>query len=860
MTTLTIIKRGHISRPIEFGLLSLTRAAHEKNIHIKYQSFWDGEGVFLLVGLADDHLMRIVLEQECITCALSPESTLLSHSSTVDGKVVNIVSGSDASGVMYALCELAQRVREQGVNALPLRHEIESPAIAHRIAGRFLQGERDDSWYFSDDFWDYYTARLASNRINRLHLVTGMDSAYMSPPYPFLLQTPGYEEVIASVGESPADRRELCLQRLCQIGQLCHDRGIAFCFGIWQQRPWTENQKTLIKNSPSEDKYADYAQKSIAELIRKCPEIDILSFRVNPEAGVKDANGHFDTAQEFWYGMFDAIKSAGRDVRVELRAKGLTDTMIDYALKIGLSLTVPTKAWCEHIALPYQMLKMRREEVDSHITNESSTRRYSYDNLQHRPRSFDLQYRLWNYGSTNILLWGDPGYVSRFTESCISGQAVGLEFTAPLSMKGGHAMIPGKEWAIHIHPDMRTYNYEDERYWMWYLTFGRYSYNPHASPEVWRREMRHRFGAAAPHMEQAYLSSGKILPLITTAHFPEHPSMHYWPELYGSASLFAGNNYEPWFTRAKSPRKKDSSYANTDPSDEELFCSIEAYVEGSLIGNRPRCYSPFAIASRYYVLATQTMDAVNHLTDAHNSPEIKASIVDFTMLAQLGFYHAHMVHAAYNLCMFEKTGESAYLSPSYHAMYNARNAFAQLSALGSMYYARNLVFDSGDSTKRNGNWQDRLDRQVDPDLAQLAALLRQNGVMPEAPDKNVSISPGHSLAMSFIDNVPSKCRPGEPLKITLRLSFPQGIMPGQQPMLHYRRANMRDGDFKQLSMERAGEVFFTTIPGDYITSAFNLYVYFTCEDIYGNMHIHPGVYHPEHPTPIYIVDSREAKR
>lgn len=243
--------------------------------------------------------------------------------------------------------------------------------------------------------------------------------------------------------------------------------------------------------------------------------------------------------------------------------------------------------------------------------------------------------------------------------------------------------------------------------------------------------MNSRFGEYAEDMEQAYISSGRILPLITTAHFPEHPSMHYWPELYGSAALFAGNNYEPWFTSAGSPRKKDSSYASADPSDEALFCSITDYVDGEL-GNRPRprCYCPLGIGDWYYALHAQTMDAVARLERNTENKEIKARVVDFTMLGNLALYHAYMVQAAYHLSMYDKTNDKKFLTPSYEAMYQAREAFAVISDLGERYYARNLEFDSGDSTKRNGNWRDRLVNQVDRDLQDMESLLMKNGICP----------------------------------------------------------------------------------------------------------------------------------
>ena len=68
-------------------------------------------------------------------------------------------------------------------------------------------------------------------------------------------------------------------------------------------------------------------------------------------------------------------------------------------------------------------------------------------------------------------------------------------------------------------------------------------------------------------------------------------------------------------------------------------------------------------------------------------------------------------------------------------MYLARGAFAKVSELGSKYYARNLEFDTGDSTRRNGNWQDRLEQQVDADLKKLEGMMEQKGIALELPQE-----------------------------------------------------------------------------------------------------------------------------
>jgi hypothetical protein len=328
--------------------------------------------------------------------------------------------------------------------------------------------------------------------------------------------------------------------------------------------------------------------------------------------------------------------------------------------------------------------------------------------------------------------------------------------------------------------------------------------------------------------------------------------MHYWPELYSGAALFAKNSYEPYFIMPKSPQKKDNCYANALPSDETLFCSIEQYIDGELANSVPETYSPLEVADWYHALAHSTLAAVERMR--LDSNEAKATAADFTMLANLGLFHAWKSHAAYHLCRFEKTGDKEELAPAYRAMALARAAYAKTAELGSAHYARNLEYDAGTSTKRNGNWQDRLEKEVDVDLADLAALLAANGVEPVQPSLDtayVSLAKPGAFRVTFVDDVPDSWRAGEALRVRLTPGWIQGLT--GTPAVHFRRATMRDGGYSRIEMEREGESFTAVIPGDAFTSDYYMYIYFTCQDTAGSTLVHPGVFNAACPLPIRVV-------
>jgi hypothetical protein len=159
---------------------------------------------------------------------------------------------------------------------------------------------------------------------------------------------------------------------------------------------------------------AAYCAAGLGEFLRTCPEIERGQLRINWEAGVsvgdrKDYEGDVarDTAERFWHSLVDAVAEAvdehERDLHLDLRAKGLTDDLLQYAVETGPDVTVPTKYWCESTGLPYHNTRMRSGEL-ANLEDPNKPRRYSYADLLRRPRAYDVLYRLWTIGANHIFV------------------------------------------------------------------------------------------------------------------------------------------------------------------------------------------------------------------------------------------------------------------------------------------------------------------------------------------------------------------------------------------------------------------------------------------------------------------------
>ena len=234
--------------------------------------------------------------------------------------------------------------------------------------------------------------------------------------------------------------------------------------------------------------------------------------------------------------------------------------MIEAGLEAGVNLRITTKYWMEQMGLPFH---------PTHINRQNQfDRRHSYADLLRFPQRYKLHWRLWNGGTSRVLLWGDPEYARRFADSTHLYDGHGFEVNEPLCTKM-EAQPHDRPPFDLLNPQYRYYDYEFERYWHFFQVFGRLGYNPNTPAEVWQREFERRFGKdAAPHVEQALHRASWVLPRIVASCYP-----------YSSFPMTRG-----W---AEKQRLGDlPAYAKAEGSDIQQFASFDE--EAQLLDRRRR--------------------------------------------------------------------------------------------------------------------------------------------------------------------------------------------------------------------------------------------------------------------------------
>ena len=416
----------------------------------------------------------------------SPESLAIAPA-RLGNRAVTVACGSDRRGLAYALLELAGR-REPVEQAV-----IEQPANRVRSNMRLFTSDVEDKpWFYDREMWPQYLTMLAASRFNRFHLAFGIGydflravtDAYFLFAYPFFLDVPGYQVRATNLADSERYRN---LSALKYISDQAAARGLEFQLGIWMHGyQWinSPHPNHTIEGLTAEN-HGPYCRDALAMLLKACPGITGVTFRIHGESGV--AEGSYD----FWRTVFDGVVRSERKLEIDLHSKGIDQHMIDTALATGMPVKVSPKFWAEHLGMPYHQADIRVQEqpVAGHTgsglmalsSGSRSFTRYGYADLLREDRRYEVIYRIWP-GTQRLLLWGDPAFAGAYSRAFQFCGSQGVDIMEPLSFKGrrGSGLEEPSRTAyadasLRPHWDWQKYEYG-------YRVWGRHLYNPAAAP------------------------------------------------------------------------------------------------------------------------------------------------------------------------------------------------------------------------------------------------------------------------------------------------------------------------------------------------------------------------------------------
>jgi hypothetical protein len=840
MTTssISLVTDPSAGEPAKHGAEKLMAALSGRHIAFEQvHSLQKAQGNTVIVaGLASDHALFADESLKAFRESIPTNAEALAiRKISTGGKTILAIGGADATGLMYAEQDVADRIswsKDANTPLSEVRNTVETPVMTGRGVTLFAMNRAYwESRFYDEKYWTRYLDTLAENRFNSMIVVLGYeDGGFLAPSYPYFFDTPGFAD-IKMIGITAAQQKQNT-EALNRLIAMCHARGIRFTIGLWDHiyRGGVQNGGSVLGNTglqgptPSlvwgmnATNLIPYTQASLKMFFTQFPGIDGVQFRIHDESGLRPSE-----FGPFWKAVFATVMETVPKMPIDLRAKGLRQEEIQSAFDAGLNFHISTKFWEEQMGLPFH---------PTHVNpRDQSNARHSFAGLLVYPQKYQMDWQLWNGGTSRVFLFGDPDYARRFIGSAHLYNGNTFEIDEPLATKMEGQAHDAKPFDL-MKPSARYYDYEFERYWHLLQSFGRIGYDTNTPAEVWDHEFAKRFGTSAgPVLEDALHHASWILPRIVASSYPYtgFPMTAGWAEKQSLGDL-------PLFARA-------------DFSDVQLFENFDE--EAQLLIDRGE--TPKVRPQETSLWFAQTADYLeSHIADAEKrissqrSKEFDSTVLDLKMLANLARYHSHRILAAISYRLYDRTRDPARLDDAINYERQAIAAWRKMVDTAGDTYASDLTFGAR-SRDLCGHWRDEL------------ASLENAFTKLEEERKNIPANASFTASPRCVSFTKETMRPkishepvrtvpvGTPIIVRVKVSAPSGI---KWVHLRYRPIDQtKNYETLDMQLDSAGN-YEATIPADKINSRYDLMYFIEAMD-----NEHHGAMFPDFnkETPYYFV-------
>lgn len=836
----TLVLDETVAAPARHGIAKLKLALEQEGARLDELTLMRmaTNNVVIVAGLTTGRGEAAKVIAELRLTPPTKSESLLVRKFSREGKTILLVAGADARGLMYALLDVADRVSWAHSAEHPLsevRDVEEEPFTPERALSVYTFNRAYwESRFYDETYWARYLDVLTQNRFSSLVVIFGYENGgFLAPCYPYFFDVEGFPAV-RMVGITP-DQQQRNLSALNRLIQMSHDRGVKVTIGIWDHIYRGGVQGGGIPGADDATKkpvpglvwgvtgenLVPYTKAALAEFVRRVPNLDAIQFRMHDESGLKKGE-----QEGFWRDVFQMMKNAAPTLHLDLRAKGLPDSVIESAAEVGISFRITTKYWMEQMGLPFH---------PTHINKQNQfDRRHSYADLLRYPQRYKMHWRLWNGGTARVLLWGDPDYARRFANSAKLYDGDGFEVNEPLCTKMEAQPHDAKPFDL-LSQSHRYYEYEFERYWHFFQVFGRVGYNPNTPPEVWQREFEKRFGKdAAPFVEKALHQASWVLPRIVASCYP-----------YGAFPMTRG-----W---AEKQRLGDlPAYAKAEGSDIQRFASFDEEAQLLLEGGETAKTRPAENSQWFFKTAAEInayIAEAEKRVGTHRNKEFESTITDLKILGTLARYHARRIPAAVSYSLFERTKDPKALDDAIAYERSAIEAWRQLVTAAGDFYAEDLLMGVRGASLC-GHWKDEL-IALEKGLSSLErqrSEFRPAGEIKTAPRYTTAVTVGDHESPSVVHRPVTTGSVGKPLTITAEVRDPSGV---KWVRLRYRSVNQHQ-DYQTLPMLPTGnkDQYRAVIPAGDIAPTWDLMYFIEAMDKTGSGRIHPDL---NKETPYIVV-------
>ncbi|MFZ0305119.1 MAG: hypothetical protein WAL75_20680 [Terracidiphilus sp.] len=815
--------------------------------------------------------------------ALTAAESLRLSPGQVGQTPATLVAAKDTRGFVYGLLELAERV-EFGTDPIAALHLTgvieEKPANEERCVSRYFCGALEDMpWYTRKEFWSGYLDRLVASRFNRFTLAFGLEydfprgvtDDYFHFVYPYLVDVPGYPDVRVLQLAAPdgtrlrspvplgTQERDRNFEILRFIAAETGARALQFQLGIWTHAyKWTDSPNAYHRiEGLTAETHASYCRDALAMILKECPEIQGLTLRVHGESGIPEGS------YAFWQTLFEAISHAGRDIEIDMHAKGVDQRMIDIAASTGMPVKLGAKFSAEHQSLGYQQADIRELEIPRQDQSNADTSpfklssgsrsftRYGYADFLRSGASYRLWFRLWP-GTQRHLLSVDPEMIAGYARSASFCGAGGLDLMEPLTFKGREGS--GNAGGRCAYADASLTPQDDwQKYELYYRVWGRKLYDPGVEPEIWRRYLRSEFGAGAESTERSLAHASRILPLLTSAHLPSASNHDLWYEMPTNMPVVLGSEPSP-YSDTPSPK----CFGTVSPLDPQMFSSVVEYVK-DLTAHQPNAkYSPVEVAQwvEECVAASRlALDEARRSGRTRSTNAFRRIEEDVLIQIGLGTFFAQKLRSAVLYEIYEESADPQAGEQAMAHYQQARDAWAAMAERARGVYRADVSY--GSAAKRRGHWSDRLPG-IDADLAAMKTRVQaslvgrshRSGAIDE-----IRAALGQTNRVKCAHTAPGNFRPGHALTLSLAISGGEGGQVVRTVRLLYRHVNQAER-WNAVDADHHDSAYAASIPAEYTGGEFPLEYYFELEDKTGKAWMYPGFNETLSSQPYFVAEKR----
>ena len=562
-------------------------------------------GKKVVIALASNAQVTALLTAQGGSAAGSPGQQAYALRTTTAPQASYWVLGGDDNGAMYGGLQIAENIGFSGfTNSF---NSEESPFLLNRgmklnlpldkriptyVGGWSSYSAREAIPHVWDiTFWKTLIDQQARNRYNVL-------SIWVHHPFPALVSVPDYPNAcLPNIQKYDGSIINLNhAQRVAfwrEVMQYAHSRGMKFYFFNWNVYvDYASTQYPALTRDQSNTTTIDYYYKSMQALLATYPELDGF--------GISGGDGMSGTQDEKTQWTWDAMGKAVYDYLTNNPSRQFN--LIHRSL--GTSPTIFNGVYAPLKSIPNATLNMSVKYAVAHMYS-TPTPTWTTGDIE---SCYNLGIKTWltlRNDDYFYLNWGDPQFVRDFMAG------IPRKDTTVLGMYIGSDGYNPSRARLFKNPSLNG-QLEVERRWYMEMLWGRISYNPGISDDVFKNLLARRYPTvSAVNLFNAWTLASRSLPKVTELIMKNWQlDFHWYPEgCWSDPGRCTG------FRTISDAAGDTGGFAGQDVASGSNLCNIANSAAGTCGGKK----SSYQLADEMETDAANALALINPMQSSGNA-------------------------------------------------------------------------------------------------------------------------------------------------------------------------------------------------------------------------------------------------